>query len=91
MLVFTFSVLDWKHPLLDKFDTYTNSNMQNSMEVFTFSVIEQKRLFWGKFGPKKQNGQFKVKFSTKSNSNMPDSMVVSTFSVLDQKCSLRQI
>ena len=91
MLVFTFSVLDWKHPLLDKFGTYTNSNMQNSTEVFTFSVIEQKRLFWGKFGPKKQNGQFKVKFSTKSNSNMPDSMVVSTFSVLDQKCSLRQI
>ena len=29
-----------------KFGTLTNSNMQNSMVVFTFSVLDQKHTFW---------------------------------------------
>ena len=46
-----------------KFGTYTNSNMQNSMALFTFSVLDMK-LFLGKFGLKNQNCQFKLKFGT---------------------------
>ena len=91
-----------------KFGTYANSNMQNSMVMFTFSVYDQKypswailvqkvriiswswnlvpRLiriclfcwlfcfhfeipFFGKFGPKNQNYQFKKKFDAYTNSN----------------------
>ena len=33
----------------------TNSNMQNSMVVFPFSVLNQKHPFLGKFGKKNQN------------------------------------
>ena len=51
--------------------------MQNSMVVFT--------QFDGKFGPKNQNCQFKVKFGTLTNLNMQNSMVVFTFSALDWK------
>ena len=29
-----------------KFGTYTNSNMQNSMVIFTFSVFDRKYSFW---------------------------------------------
>ena len=37
-----------------KFGTYTNSNTQNSMAVFTFSVFDPKYLL-SKFGPKIQD------------------------------------
>ena len=33
----------------------------------------------GKFGPKNQNCQFKLKFKTKTNSNMQNPMVVFNF------------
>ena len=39
----------------------TNSNMQNSMALFTFSALDRKQ-FLSKFGPKNQNCQFKQKF-----------------------------
>ena len=29
-----------------KFGTYTNSNMQNSMALFAFSVLDLKHSFW---------------------------------------------
>ena len=59
MVVSILFVLDWKYiPFLGKlgpknqncqfklkFGTYTNSNMQNSMVVFTFSVLDQKQSF----------------------------------------------
>ena len=37
-----------------KFDTYTNSNMLNSMMIFTFSVLDRKSQihFLGKFDQK---------------------------------------
>ena len=39
-----------------KFGTYVNLNMQNSIVVFTFSVLDEKKPFWAsKFGPKNQN------------------------------------
>ena len=80
MVLFTFSVLDQKHPfcanLVQKsklfkltFNTKTNSNKQNSMVVFTFSVLDETP-FLGKFGPKSQNCQFKLKFGTLTNSDM---------------------
>ena len=33
-----------------KFGTYTNWNMQNSMELFTFFVFNQKCFFWADLG-----------------------------------------
>ena len=40
----------------------------------------------GKFGPKSQNYEFRLKFGTYTNSNMHNSMAVFTFLVFDQKC-----
>ena len=37
--------------------------------------------FLGKFGPKSQNCQFKLKFGTCTNSNLQNSMVIVTFSL----------
>ena len=47
-----------------KFRTQTNSNTQNSMVVFTFSVLDEKQPFLGKFGPKSHNCQFMLKSGT---------------------------
>ena len=80
-----------------KFGTNTNLNMQNSMVIFTFAVLDRKHPFWanliqkikivsfeyaefhgglnffcfrpeipflGKFGPKNQNFHFILKFDT---------------------------
>ena len=41
--------------------------------------------FLGKFGPKNQNCQFKLKFGTKTNLNMQNSMMIFTFSAFDHK------
>ena len=49
------------------------------------SVFNRKYLFWGKFGPKTQNYQFKLKVYTQTNSNVQNSMVMLTFSVFDGK------
>ena len=64
--------------------TLTNSNMQNSVVMFVFSVFDQ-----SKFGPKNQNFQLKLKFGTKNNSNIQNFMVVFTFSLLDRKYFFR--
>ena len=69
-----------------KFGTYTNSNMQNSMALLTFSVLDQQNSFWANL-VKNQNCQFKLKFGTYTNSNMQNSMALLTFSVLDQQNS----
>ena len=47
-----------------KFCTWTNSNMQNSMTMFTFSVFDGKKLF-GQIWSKNENCQLKQKFGTK--------------------------
>ena len=59
--------------------------MHNSLVMLTFSVLDQKYLFWGRFSPKKQNFQVKVKFDTQTNSNLHNSMMMFTFLVLDRK------
>ena len=43
--------------------------------------------FLGKFGPKTQNYQFKLKFGTYTNSTMQNSMMLFTFFVFEQKYS----
>ena len=40
--------------------------------------------YLGKFGPKNQNYQFKLKFGTKTNLNKQNSMALFTFSGLEQ-------
>ena len=65
----------------------TNLNMQNSMAMFTFSVLDWKYPFWVNLVQKHQNCQFKLNFGTKTNLNMQNSMVVFTFAVLDWKYS----
>ena len=49
------------------------------------SVFDPKYIYMGKFCPKYQNRQFKLKFSTYTNSNIQNSMVVFTFSIFDWK------
>ena len=75
-----------------KFDSKTNSNTQNSMVVYTLSVLGYKYPFWatflGEFGPKNQNCQFELKIGTKTNANMKNSMVMVIFSVFDPKYPL---
>ena len=61
------------------------------MVVFTFSALDRKHPSWGetqffgKFGPKSQNCQCKLKLGTSTNSNIQNSMALFTFSVLDRK------
>ena len=59
--------------------------MQNSMILFTFFCFWVQIPFLGKFGPKDQNYQFKLKFGTGTNSNMENSMVMFIFSLFDWK------
>ena len=61
--------------------------MQNSKAVFAFFCFRSEMPFLGKFDPKGQNYQFKLKFDAYTNSNMQNSMVVFTFLVFDRKCS----
>ena len=95
MVMFTFSVFDSEIPFLGKFGlknqncqlelkfgTYTNLNMQNWTEMFTFFIFDQKYCF---LGPKNQNYQFELKFGTWANSSMHNSMAMLTFCVFDQK------
>ena len=60
------------------------SNDHGRTHKCDFSVFHQKYPFLGKYSPKNQNSQFKLKLGTKTNSNMQNSIVLFTFSVLDQ-------
>ena len=97
MVGYIFCVLDCKYPFLGKFapksqnclfkmkfGTRTNSDMQNSLVMFTFSVFDWK-YFLGQICSKKLNCQFKLKFGTKTNLNMCNSVVLFTFSIFDWK------
>ena len=65
--------------------TFTTQNANTCSPWTTCSVFNWKYLFLGKFGPKIQNYQFKLKFCTYTNSNMQNSMVMFTFPVFDWK------
>ena len=71
-----------------KFGTSTNSNMENLMVVFIFSIFNQKYSFWVKFGPKNQNYQFKLKYGTETDFSMHNSLVMFIFSVFKWKYCL---
>ena len=62
-----------------KFAAQTNSNMQNSMVLFTFSVSDRKYRFLSKFGTKIQNCFFNVEFSTYIDLNTYNSLVLFNF------------
>ena len=51
--------------------------------AFSFANFWSEILFLGKFGPKSQNYQLKLKFGTYTNSNMQNSMVMFIFFVFD--------
>ena len=51
------------------------------MMMFTFSVFRPEIPLLGKFDPKIQNCQFKLKFGNQTNLNMENSMVMFTFSL----------
>ena len=61
---------------------FEHAEFNGGVHFFCFWV---EMLFLGKFGPKSQNYQFKLKFATYTNSNMQNSMVMFTFSVFDPK------
>ena len=69
---------------------WKRKNLENAAvfcisSIYTFSVLDLKCPFYGKFGPKSQNYQFKLKFSTQANLNKQNSMIMFTFAVLNQK------
>ena len=66
-----------------KFGTSTNSNVQNSIMMFTFSVLGWEYLFRAYLVQKKQNCQFKLEFGTQTNSNIKNSMVMLIFSAFE--------
>ena len=53
-----------------KLDIKTNSNMPNSMVMFTFFVLDQNYPFWTNFVKKNQTSWIKLKFSNYINSCM---------------------
>ena len=70
------------------FTTRKSKRLQSLDCLFCFQLEIP---FLGKFGPKTQNYQFKLKFCTQTNSNMQNSMVMFTFSVFDWKYLFGQI
>ena len=68
-----------------KFGIETNPNVQNSMMLFTFLVLDSGNTFLRKFGPKNQDYHFKMKFGGYPNWNMQNCMMLFTFLVFDWK------
>ena len=50
-----------------------------------FSCFPREIPFLGKFGPKNQNCQFKLKYNTQTNSDIQNSVVPFSFSIFDWK------
>ena len=98
MMLLTFFVFDWKYPfwanLVQKIKIISLSwklvltLIQNWVSNAELSGHVHFFCFWseihslGKFDPKNQNYQFKLKFGTYTNSNMKNSMACSLFSFL---------
>ena len=62
---------------------YTKTKCLQSLVCLLCFSLEKH--FSGKFGPKTQNYQFKLKFCAQTNSNIQNSIVIITFSVFDWK------
>ena len=98
MVVFIFTVLDRKHTflvnLVQKIKIVSLSwNLVPRLiricriQWWCSFCFRPETHFLGKFGPKNQNCQFKLKFGTYTISNMQNSLVVFIFSVLYGKHS----
>ena len=95
--MFTFFVFDWKYPfwanLVQKIKIISLSwNLVPRLIRIcriqwwcSFFCVWSETLFWGKFSPKSQNYQLKLKFVTYTNSNMQNSMMLFTFFVFEWK------
>ena len=97
MVIFTFSVYDqayafWAN-LVQKIEI-ASSRWNSRLKLIQICRIQcwcSHFCYWveipslGKFGPKNQNDQFRLKFGTYTNSNMQNSMLIFTFSVFDRK------
>ena len=96
-MLFSFFVFQWKYPfwanLVQKIKIVTLSwklassliricRIQWWCSFFSFWL---KIPFLGKFGPKNQNYQLKLKFGTWANSNMQNSMMLFIYFVFDWK------
>ena len=55
------------------------------MVMFVFFCFGVEIPFWGKFSPRSQNYQLKLKFGTYTNSNMQNSMMLLSFFVFEWK------
>ena len=66
--------------------------MQNSMAMFTFSVLDQKNPFWTNLVKKKSKLSVKAEiWYQETNLNMWNSMMILTFPVFDHKSHFLQI
>ena len=83
MVVFAVLVLNQKN--LFKANLILNSKVIFTVLLLTGNVISEK------FGPKKENLQFKMKFGTSSNSNVENSMVRITYVILTGETVFGQI
>ena len=70
--------------LSKKFGTFVNPRGLEVPEMVNCLLICPEVPFLGKFGPKSQNYQFKMKFGTYTNANMQNSIAVFTFFVFDR-------
>ena len=99
VVIFTFTVLDWKYPFwanwVQKVKIISSSwnfvptllricKIQRRCSLFF--VLNHKGAFFDKFGPKRQNYQFKLTFGCYANSNMQNSIAMLIFFVFNQKC-----
>ena len=75
-----------------KFGPKTNSNMQNSIVLFTFSVLSRKHPFWAYLVQKIKIDSLNWKLVPRlSQSHVQNSMALFSFSVLDGKHLLRNL
>ena len=97
MMLFTLFVFEWKDRLwvnlvkksklsveaeIWYLRQFQDAEFSDAVHFFCFLVEIS---FLGKFGPKSQNYQLKVKFVTQTNSNMLNSMMLFTFFLFDWK------
>ena len=85
MMLFNFLIFKWKYPF------WTNLVQKIKIISWSWNLVPHFFCFWveipflGKFGPKNQNYQLKLKFGTCTNSDIQNSMVIFTFSVFDRE------
>ena len=70
-----------------KFSTQTNSDIKNSIVMFTFSFSTENTLFGQIWFQNSKSHE--VKLVTQSHSDMWNAMIIFTFSIFDRKYPLR--